>query len=91
MNMSLKVNYKTIVQIRYLHIYKFTCWGDVYASNIANERQYLRVKDKRHFGWTRQKARALLLWRLGSLRFKGVWKVYNRKHGIESKCVMPQC
>ena len=67
------------------------CWGDVYASNIARERQYLRVKDKRHFGWTRQKARALLLWRLGSLRFKGVWKVYNRKNGIESKCVMPQC
>ena len=29
------------------------CWGDVYASNTANERQYLRVKDKRHFGWTR--------------------------------------
>ena len=58
---------------------------------MAKERQYLRVKDKRHFGWSRQKSRALLLWRLGSLRFRGVWKVYNRKHGLASKCVMPQC
>ena len=67
------------------------CWSDVYASSMAKERQYLRVKDKRHFGWSRQKSRALLLWRLGSLRFRGVWKVYNRKHGLASKCVMPQC
>ena len=41
--------------------------------------------------WTKNKARALLLWRTGALKFKNMWRIYNVKRGLGTNCVMEMC
>ena len=72
-------------------VHDMEVWRDVYESPIARERPYLRIRDKRHFTWRQHKAKALLAWRTGALRFKTVWRLYNLKRGLGINCVMPQC
>ena len=66
-------------------------WRDCYSGKFTKERPYLKIKDRSYHTWPKQKARALLFWRVGSLRFKVQWKLYNLKRGLGVKCVMPMC
>ena len=40
---------------------------------------------------TKGKGRIVLLWRIGSLRFKGLWKNYYEKHNQSTTCPHPLC
>ena len=66
-------------------------WYDCYLSPIIVTRPYHRVRDKSHFQWPKLKAKALLAFRFGSLKFRSAWRVYNNKKGIGINCVHPIC
>ena len=35
--------------------------------------------------------KAILAWRVGGLKFRSAWKVYNTQRGIGIGCVFPMC
>ena len=63
-------------------------WLDCFSSPIVVSRPYFGVRDKSHYKWTKIMAKALISWRSGSLKFKSVWRLYNVKRGVGTKCVM---
>ena len=66
-------------------------WTECFASKIIRTRPFLRIGGASHFGWLRNKARALFMWNVGALKFKCLWKLYNVKRGIGVGCLMPIC
>ena len=66
-------------------------WYDCFISPIITTRPHLRVKDKSHFRWSKLKAKALLAFRVGALKFKYNWRIYNVKRGIGINCLHPLC
>ena len=82
-----KVQRKQVIRMKH----DMEVWRDSLASSITMTRPYLRLRDKRHFKWSKLQSQALLGWRTGSLKFRSTWKVYNTKHGLSSSCVFPLC
>ena len=68
-------------------------WTDCFASNAVISRPDIKVSngDKAYFSWPKTKSRSLLFWRIGALRLKTQWKIYNTKRGLGTDCVMPLC
>ena len=62
-------------------------WLECYA---IRSRLYLRIGGSSHYGWLRNKARALFMWNVGALKFKCLWKLYV-KRGVGIGCLMPEC
>ena len=65
-----------------------TLWLECMKSPLIKARDYFGVRDKSHFKWTKIMAQAFLGWRCGSLKFKTLWRLYNVKRGIGTRCVM---
>ena len=66
-------------------------WVDCMSSNAAVARHHIKVKDRSFFAWPKNKTKALLVWRTGSLKLMTQWKIYNIKRGVGVDCVMPLC
>ena len=66
-------------------------WTDCFSSRVTVSRPYIKIQDRQFFNWPRNKARALFLWRVGALKLKTQWKIYNVKRGVGTDCVMPLC
>ena len=68
-------------------------WTDCFASNTVISRPDIKVSngDKAYFSWPKTKSRSLLFWRIGALRLKTQWKIYNTKRRLGTDCVMPLC
>ena len=82
-----KVQIKQVIRMKHDR----EVWRDSLASSIVMTRPYLRLKDKRHYRWSKLMSQAFLGWRTGSLKFKSTWKVYNTRNGLSSSCVFPLC
>ena len=82
-----KIQIKHVIRLRH----DTDVWRDSCASSIVVQRPYLRLRSKMHMRWSKSKARALLAYRTGALKFKSCWKLYNVKRGVGVKCVMPLC
>ena len=74
-----------------LHNKDSEVWFDCHQSPIIRERPYTRVRNKGHFTWEKSKAKALLHYRTGSLKFKQAWRLYNCKRGLGINWIHPLC
>ena len=66
-------------------------WRENYASSIIQSKPYLKISNISHFSWDRSKARALLFWYTGALKFKTLWKLYNVQRGVGINCLFLFC
>ena len=66
-------------------------WRDCFACSNAGVRPYLGTYVKEYQRWDYNKSCAVLFWRCGSLRLRNMWKVYNKKKGVSTKCIVPMC
>ena len=61
-------------------------WFDCYQSSSIPVRHFFRIYDKSHFAWEKLKAKAILAYRCGTLKFKTCWRLYNLKRGKGIDC-----
>ena len=66
-------------------------WEECFMSPVVVSRPYIKVKDKSFYGWPKSRSQALLLWRVGALKTKTAWRLYNVARGVGVSCVWPMC
>ena len=66
-------------------------WKECLASSVTQSRITFRPSNKQHLSWPKSRSRVWLAWRVGSLRFKTAWRLYNTRRGLGTKCIMPMC
>ena len=61
-------------------------WYDLFKSPVTRFKPNLRFKpdDKIHYKWEKSLAKAIQMWRMGSL-FKSFWRVYYLKKALAEK------
>ena len=58
-------------------------WEECFLSPVVVSRPYIKVKDKSFLGWPKS--------RVGALKTKTAWRLYNVARGVGVSCVWPMC
>ena len=70
---------------------KIDIWREASEGKLNIKRSHYKVKHKPYHEMPKRTGRAILLWRVGMLRFRGNWRVFNLSKNLSVDCPHPLC